>query len=145
MTNRLTMNTVCDMSAEINEPGGDLGGFQAAAEVLTRLAGRTYSRQTVQQLWERRHTNGFPEREEWTINGRLKVYLDMQEVADWYSFPEAAAVLTAVSGKLYNPADVYHLWQARDMIGFPDRKQGPERLYFDLDEVGEWFRSSRKR
>ena len=122
----------------------ELGGFQQAAETLTSLAGRSYSRQGIQQFYERRDVNGFPERKPWTINGHTRELLDMQEVADWYAFVEAALVLRALAGRTYNSSDVYRLWRGRKRNGFPDRKRGENRLAFNLDEIAEWYREERE-
>ena len=130
-----------------------LGGFQQAAQTLTHIAGRTFTRQGIQQFWRRGDVNGFPEREARSINGHVRLLLDMQELADWYAFVEAAAVLSSVAGKLYNSADVYALWINRNVTGFPDKRRiavidwpepdmGPiRRRAFNLDAVAQWYRT----
>lgn len=115
-----------------------LGGFQEAAALLTRLSGRNYTRQGVQQLWKRRAVNGFPDRDAWNINHKDKLYFDLEDIAEWYAFPEAASVLTAAADKQHDSSDVYALWSTRHLTGFPER--GPDGR-FDLDEVAEWQRS----
>lgn len=122
----------------------NLGGFQEAADLLARLSGRNYTRQGVQQLWKRRDVNGFPDRLSWNINHRAKLYFDMDQIAEWYAFPEAAAVLTAVADKQHDSSDVYILWRNRGMTRFPERTHGG-RQGFDLDEVAEWQRNDRER
>ena len=117
-----------------------LGGFQEAAALLTRLSGRNYTRQGVQQLWKRRHSNGFPERAAWNINHREKLLFDLDDITRWYAFPEAAAVLTAAAGKHHDSSDVYHLWSNRTVTGFPERNTDGR---FNLDEVAEWQRTVR--
>jgi len=126
------------------EPVKNLGGFQEAAALLTRLSGRNYTRQGVQQLWKRRDVNGFPDRQSWNINHRTKLLFDLDDIADWYAFPEAAAVLTAVADKQHDSSDVYHLWANRTVTQFPDRTPGG-RHGFALDEVAEWQRNIRGR
>jgi hypothetical protein len=68
-----------------------LGGFQHAAHKLTEVSGRSYSRQAVQGLWERRAKsgNGFPELHVFYINGRRHLYFDLGEVAYWYNLRHA--------------------------------------------------------
>lgn len=61
-----------------------LGGFQEAADYLSVLAKRPYSRQSVHQLWKRRNVNEFPDRKEYLINGYIKLYFDMEEIKNWY-------------------------------------------------------------
>jgi len=61
-----------------------LGGFQEAADLLSRLSQRKYSRQSVHQLWKRRSYNAFPDRKTYLINGYTKHYFDIAEVESWY-------------------------------------------------------------
>jgi hypothetical protein len=63
-----------------------LGGYQEAARKLAEISGRSYSRQAVQGLWERRirSGNGFPELHVVHINGHEHEYFDLDEVACWY-------------------------------------------------------------
>jgi len=57
-----------------------LGGFQQAAQTLTHIAGRTFTRQGIQQFWRRGDVNGFPEREARSINGHVRLLLDSRLV-----------------------------------------------------------------
>lgn len=123
-----------------------LGGFQEAAEILTAIAGKPYSRQGIQQMWKRREANGFPDRHAYAINGKLRELLDIQEVADWYAFAEAARILSAYSGRLVNPAEVHRLWNGRTVNKFPDRviiRGEIPRLGFTAASLRAWFQGSR--
>lgn len=62
----------------------ELGGFQAAAELLTDLSGRNYSRQGVQQLYKRRAVNHFPALAAYQINGKMHMYFNLRRVKSWY-------------------------------------------------------------
>jgi hypothetical protein len=121
-----------------------LGGFREAADTLTGLSGRRYSRQGVQQLWKRRGTNGFPDLREISINGKPKRLFDMEDVADWYSYAECALWLTQQAGKLHTPSQVFHLWAERGTNHFPDREPFMGRLIFDPTEVKRWYKSREK-
>lgn len=122
---------------------GRLGGFQDAANALSALAGHVYTRQGVHQLWKRRESNGFPDQQEWLINGFTRHYLDLDEVTDWYAFPEAAALLTRLARILYNSADVYQLWLNREETLFPDLyptfSDPGARTSFRSQEVVRWY------
>lgn len=120
-----------------------LGGYQEAAEILSGLSGKKYSRQGVQQMFARRASNGFPDRHTYVINGRIKQLFRLQDVEDWFAFPEASAILTRLSGKIWVPSDVWKAWKDRDITGFPDRRQVSQdwvRLAFDEREITEWLR-----
>lgn len=66
-----------------------LGGFQEAADLISTLSHKSYSRQGVHQLWKRRDYNGFPERKELSINGFHKKYFDLEEVKEWWEHRNA--------------------------------------------------------
>jgi hypothetical protein len=61
-----------------------LGGFQEAAHHLTKLSGEPRSRQSVMRLWERRLFNGFPDMENFVINGHQKKYFLLSDVTTWW-------------------------------------------------------------
>lgn len=132
-----------------NENSGQLGGFQEAATVLSHLTGRQYARQGIQQMWKRRAVNGFPDRKRPVINGHTRLLLDMQEVADWYAFAEAAALLSRLSGRLHTTPEIYRLWKTGNKSGFPSRnhvvaidceneRMPRSRRAFSPDELREW-------
>jgi hypothetical protein len=76
-----------------------LGGFQEVAHHLTKTFGKSYSRQAIQALWERRLKNGFPEMEEFTINGHTKKYFLLADVTRWYRNTHVAKTPnTAITG-----------------------------------------------
>lgn len=119
-----------------------LGGFQEAAEVLTALAGKPWSRQGVQQMWKRRGSNGFPERRTYAINGQIKEFFEIQDILDWFAFVEAAQILTQVSGKLWTPSMAWKSWNDREYKDFPDRKLTGGafiRQAFDKRELEKWW------
>lgn len=60
-----------------------MGGFQWAANELTKISRKKYSRQSVQALWGRRDKNGFPELHPYTINGHDHDYFRSDEVREW--------------------------------------------------------------
>ena len=62
----------------------ELGGFQTAADVLTQISGRHWSRQAVQQLYIRRKVNGFPQMYSYSINGTVKKFFRIRNVETWY-------------------------------------------------------------
>jgi hypothetical protein len=62
----------------------ELGGFQTAADVLTQISGRPWSRQAVQQLYLRRKVNGFPSMYNYSINGKVKKFFRIRNVETWY-------------------------------------------------------------
>jgi hypothetical protein len=70
-----------------------LGGFQEVATLLTNLSGRSYSRQAVQGLWQRRlkSQSHFPDMHDYVINGTPKKYFNLAEIQKWYKarHPEA--------------------------------------------------------
>jgi hypothetical protein len=63
----------------------ELGGFQTAADVLSDISGRRWSRQAVQQLYVRRKTNRFPQMYEYSINGKPRKYFRIKNIRDWYT------------------------------------------------------------
>lgn len=66
-----------------------LGGFAEAARVLEGMTGRHWTRQHVYKIWRFRHVNQFPDRSQYCIEGRIKLYFDMDEVASWQRAQEA--------------------------------------------------------
>ncbi len=106
-------------------------------------AGRLFTRQGLQQAYLRREGNGFPERRMYNINGHERWLFDMDEVLDWYfSFAAAAVKLSLLAGKTYTPAEVYRLWQCRDLTRWPERVQG-EFLEFDERQIEDWWKRER--
>jgi hypothetical protein len=71
----------------------ELGGFQAAAETLTEISGRQWSRQAVQQLYKRRKINRFPPMVSVSINGKPHKYFILRNVNAWYYREKCRAVL----------------------------------------------------
>jgi hypothetical protein len=71
----------------------ELGGFQAAANLLTDLSGREWSRQSVQQLYKRRKINRFPPMVSYSINGKIHKYFPLRNVSAWYYREKYRAVL----------------------------------------------------
>lgn len=131
-------------------PRIQLGGFREAADTLTVLAGHRYTRQGVQQMWKRRRVNGFPDLTNYLINGYPKSYFCIAEVTDWYSFAEAADLLTMLEGKRRTPSNVYNLWIRRGITGFPARimENNPEhadfgRLKFSSAEITRWYETQK--
>lgn len=119
-----------------------LGGYQEAAQILSRISGRNWSRQGVQRMHQRREANGFPDRKTYEINGKPKELFQISDVLDWYAFSEAAGWATDESGKLWVPSDIWKLWRDREETEFPDRAIREEfrRKAFDEDDVRNWVR-----
>lgn len=90
-------------------------------------------------MFRRRLANGFPGLVTFEINGHDHEYFVLKEVRDWYCIAEAAETLTQVSGRVYKPAEVFHLWKQTKVTHFPHRKLRG-RAVFDLHEVIEWYR-----
>jgi hypothetical protein len=72
-----------------------LGGYQRAAEILTILSGRTWTRQYVHVLWRARKqpvtilnhlipVSGFPDRYEIEVNGHIRRFFDMDDIVRWF-------------------------------------------------------------
>jgi hypothetical protein len=74
---------------------------------------------------------------------------DSQPVLHLGGFQETADFLSVLSRKKYSRQAVHQLWKRRITNGFPDRKNylinGYYKLYFDMEEIREWYNEVKKR
>lgn len=64
------------------------GGYTVVARVMSDVYSEWrpdgYRRQQVHMWWVRRERNGFPEKHQVSVNGKLRDLLDVREVIDWF-------------------------------------------------------------
>lgn len=117
----------------------EYGGYEEAAKTLTELAGKKYSRQSVEQFYKNRLVNGFPNLREISINGHDRSVFDMQDVKDFYSLIEAAEVFSELSGKLWRPSEVFKLYSQQYENLFPRYVVKDGRLTWNRNDLVGWY------